>query len=105
MGKPFFETHISFVMTFFLSQSCDLLVYLTGELTIPSNSFNDYSSILDLSHFPLIEKVFIGDGSFKNTPSLILDNMALLKSVTIGESSFEQTREIVFGSLNRTWYS
>lgn len=98
MGKPFFETHQLFVMTFLLTQSSDLMVYSTGELMIPSNSFNDCSTTLDLSHFPLIEKVVIGDNSFKNTPSLVFGDMTLLKNVTIGRNSFYHTTELVFRS-------
>ena len=98
MGKPFFETHQLYVMSSFLNVACNLMVYSKSELMIPSNSFNDYSITLDLSHFPLIEKVVIGDNSFMNTPSLVFGDMALLKNVTIGRNSFYHTTEIIFRS-------
>ena len=56
-------------------------------LTIPSNCFNELSSV-NFSYFSRLRDLIIGDNSFKNVAEFKMENMQELETLIIGENSF-----------------
>lgn len=66
----------------------------TKEVSIPSNSCNEEAILeLDLSDYPYLKYVHIGDEAFKNVKSVSIQQNMQLKEIIIGEDCFTQSKQ------------
>ena len=69
------------------------------KITIPSNSYNNDMSHLNMRGFPALEELIIGSNCFGGVNSLILNEMNGIESIVIGESSLFNTSSIMLVDL------
>ena len=69
------------------------------KITIPSNSYNNDMSHLNMRGFPALEELIIGSNCFGGVNSLILNEMNGIESIVIGESSLFNTSSIMMVDL------
>ena len=75
--------------------------YIT-ELVVPSYRCNsEKMNTLDLSLFPQLKSIEIGDRCFENVKEVKLVGLDRLESVVIGDECFENVKEVKLIGLNR----
>lgn len=89
----------SFLMKLVQSPTSYPAVRNITSITIPSDSYNEPFSVLNLGWFPDVQSVSIGDGCFQNVSQLIFMNNTELTSITIGDSSFLFTTSVVLSGI------
>lgn len=66
----------------------------TKGVSIPSHSCNEESILeLNLSDYPNLEYVHIGNEAFKNVKGVSIQKNTQLKEITIGEDCFTQSKQ------------
>ena len=75
------------------------------SIVIDNNKCNEESvTVLDLSKYPKLKSVTIGDESFMYVNEVIITGLNELESVVIGENSFTQHKNGYGNDLNRHFY-
>lgn len=57
------------------------------KITIPSNSYNENTSYLNMRGFPVLEELEIGAECFDGVETVLLNDMSELESIVIGRST------------------
>ena len=74
------------------------------EIIIPHNSCNNANDNIDLTRYPYIRTLTIGDESFKHVNELHIEGMNKLENVTIGMNSFTQYKNSYGSNGYRKFY-
>ena len=75
------------------------------SLSISSNKCNEESvTVLDLSKYPKLKSVTIGDNSFMYTNEVIISGLNELESVVIGENSFTMMKDSFGSNSTRSFH-
>ena len=90
--------------TFFHLKACVGISVTKGmtKMVVPSNRCNsEKMSVLDLSLFPQLKSIVIGDDCFMNVGQLNLNGLSKLETVVIGINSFTRNKNGFGRELNR----
>ena len=75
------------------------------SLSISSNKCNEESvTVLDLSKYPKLKSVTIGDNCFMYTNEVIISGLNELESVVIGENSFTMMKDSFSNNSTRSFH-
>ena len=75
------------------------------SIVIDSNKCNEESvTVLDLSKYPKLKSVTIGDNCFMYTNEVIITGLNELKSVVIGENSFTMMKDSFGNNSTRSFH-